>query len=193
MLKMCPQCQGTKKVKGLGMMKSECPVCEGLGKLDSEKITPGFRPAAIPIKREMLPEDHYRKQQAAKTAGLENANCAYKNYPSNFVPNKDTQNTPGADKPSNAAKELTPNDINELKTKIVERDDNIGMSKIKLSPAIEAELRAMETAKDAEAADTIVSTYVEPVGETVAKTVDPTIVTPLKTEVKRGRQKAAKG
>lgn len=164
MLKTCPQCQGTKKCRGIGMMFAECPVCEGLGKLEPEKIKPSFRAAAVPLRRDSLPEEYFQNEAKKHIAGLKDANCAYKNYPKNFEPSKDNQNTPAANNPVQSTPiPLTEAEAAIVRTQIKERDDTIGMPKVTLSPHVQAELKAIEDAKLAmDATLTAATEYVEP-------------------------------
>ncbi len=213
-LRTCPVCQGTKKVKGLGMMKTDCPICEATGKVDPSVETPR-RAAATPLGRDSLPEDYYDNKRNAKTAGMQDANFAFKNRPAT-IQNKDTQNTPAGNMPgagaANAAPVvLTPQELVDLKHQIKPREDNIGMPKVTLSPAVQAELKAIEDAKlaaeakEAVAVDPALVTDEEMFGgvkcevETsevaAAHIVAPVITTPgANSGKKRSRQaKAAQG
>lgn len=146
-LKVCPLCLGTKKTRGLGMMKTDCPICDGLGKVDAATIaaTPITRKAAVPLQRDSLPEDYYERQRAEKRAGLADANFAFKNRTNKVDIDKELQNTPVA---------ITEQRLAEVRLEIKQRDDSIGMPKVKLSAAVEAELKALADAqKEREAAE----------------------------------------
>lgn len=142
MLKMCQVCQGTKKVKSIGMMDSECPTCEGLGKVDSEKvISLPTRKAAVPLKREALPADFHEQVEIERKAKLVDANCAYKNKPKHMDKTGAIKDEPA---PIDEAK------LNELREKIKPRtDDMLSAQKPALSESVKAELKALEDAKHA--------------------------------------------
>ena len=147
-LKTCPICQGTKKIKGLGMMKTDCPICEGTGKVESTMAAP-IRLAATPLGRDSLSEDYFDKQRSARTAGMADANYAFKNTPKPIV-SKENQNTPAGNVAQNTpVVDLTPVDLMQVKAQIKQRDDNIGMPKVTLSAAVQAEIKALEEAKAA--------------------------------------------
>lgn len=136
-LKTCPVCQGTKKVKGLGMMSVDCDFCDALGKIAPEKL--GQAPksgAAEPLKRSALPDNYYEEQRKEQEHKHRGANYAFKNKLNdrNVLAQKTEQ--------------ITENKIAELKVQTVARDDAmLAAQKPELSQAVNDELAALEKAR----------------------------------------------
>lgn len=93
-MSLCPGCQGQKKVRQLGMMHADCPMCDASGSISSAKFeeyrkTLQANPpkALIPLS---LPDDFYDKQKVDEREKMRNANVAHLNRPIEIKQNPST-------------------------------------------------------------------------------------------------------
>lgn len=145
-LRMCPVCQGTKKIKALGMMSMECEFCEGTGRVAPERLAQApVAGAAYPLKRNVLPEDYYERQRNHDASKLKDLNYAFKN--------KLNDKNVSTQQPEN----ISESRLAEIKSKTVAREDDMLVAqKPQLSQVVKDELAALE--KDRLAAEQVSKT-----------------------------------
>jgi hypothetical protein len=141
-LKTCPVCQGTRKIKGIGMMSIDCETCDGVGKVDPETVDfVPYRGAATPLTRDALPEDYFVKQAEAKKKALKGANLPFNNRPQivNYHNGDMQANIPAI--AENAAK------LAELRETLGKNAPAVAMQKVELSPSMRAELAKLQSSE----------------------------------------------
>lgn len=149
MQKICPHCNGTKKVRAMGMVYADCVICEATGKVDADKFV-SHMPVAVPQSRESLPSDFYTKSEQATKLKNKDANYAYRNQP---VAASEVQKLSDIGKPKVASKVAAPLNEDELASVRAQISDkareNAPTQTVELSPAMKAQLDALKPeAKD---------------------------------------------